>query len=94
MSVARMTEAPSKLTINQENLTGPATRGELNTVSEQVNILVACSESHTQQLNTITRDIQQLKTILKAVADKLGVPAEGLDDGPKVEDLAAKLEDA
>ena len=90
-----MTEAPSKLTINKENLTGPATRGELNTVSEQVNILVACSESHTQQLNTITRDIQQLKTILKAVADKLGVPAEGLDDGPpKVEDLAAKLEDA
>ena len=87
MSVARMTEAPSKLTINQENLTGPATRGELNTVSEQVNILVACSESHTHKLDTIT-------TILKAVADKLGVPAEGLDDGPKVEDLTAKLEDA
>ena len=46
-----------------------------------------CSERHTHKLDTIT-------TILKAVADKLGVAAEGLDDGPKVEDLIAKLEDA
>ena len=87
MSAARATESPSKLTINKENLTGPATISELNAVAEQVNILVSCSETHARKLDDITR-------ILKVVAQLAGVSAEVLDDNPNDDDLATNLEDA
>ena len=67
--------SPSKLAISNENLTKPATNSQLNTVAEQVNILVGCSKTHTRKLDSLVK-------ILKAVAEKNGVSADILDDGP------------
>ena len=84
-----MTESPSKLAISKENLTRPATVSELNRVAEQVNILVGCYEANTRKLDTLTK-------ILKAVAEKLGVSTDvlddGPDDGPDVEDLTGSID--
>ena len=91
MSVAQMTGSPSKLAISNENLTKPATNSQLNTVAEQVNILLGCSETHTRKLDSLVK-------ILKAVAEKNGVSADILDDGPddvpEVEYLAGSSESA
>ena len=87
-----MTDSPSKLPISNENLTRPATNSQLNTVVNQVNILVGCSEAHTRQLDNLTRQLDNLTKILKAVAEKVGVSANILDNGPDVEDLTAKLD--
>ena len=87
-----MTDSPSKLPISNENLTRPATNSQLNTVVNQVNILVGCSEAHTRQLDNLTRQLDNLTKILKAVAEKVGVSANILDNGTDVEDLTAKLD--
>ena len=87
MSIAHMTDSPSKLLMSNENPTRPATNSQLNEVVTQVNILVGCSEAHTRKLDNLTK-------ILKAIAEKMGVSADILDDGPEVENLTAKLESA
>ena len=88
MSMARMTESPTKVPITSENQSNKAaTNRRVNTVAEQVNILVACSETHTRKLDNLTK-------ILKAVAVKNGVSVDILNDGPDVENLASSFDKA
>ena len=86
MSMARMTESPTKVPITSENQSSKAaTNGRVNTVAEQVNILVACSEAHNRKLDNLTK-------IMKAVAAKNGVSVDILNDGPDVENLAENFD--
>ena len=86
MSMARMTESPTKVPITSENQSNKAaTNRRVNTVAEQVNILVACSETHTRKLDNLTK-------ILKAVAVKNGVSVDILNDVPDMENLAETFE--
>ena len=76
-----MTESPTKVPITSENQSNKAaTNRRVNTVAEQVNILVACSETHTRKLDNLTK-------ILKAVAVKNGVSVDILNDVPDMENL-------
>ena len=91
MSGAQMTGSPSKIPITNADLTKPATYSDLNVVALQVNLLVESSEAHTKRLAAIEKKLGSLEAVLKAVAEKIGVPADCLDDPPDADNLAEKF---
>ena len=93
MSAAQMTGSPSKIPITNENLTKPATNIQLNVVATQVNFLVEGSEAHTKRLAAIEKVLRSQGKVLKAVAERIGVPADCLDDPPDADNLAEKFND-